>query len=196
MSGRIEFFFDFISPYTYIAYNRLDWLEEQTGAEILFRPFFLGGVMNDTGNSPPAKVPAKGKWMWADLKMHAARYGIEMKMNPSFPFNTVTLMRACFAAEDAGILRPYCDTCFRAVWAEGRNMADKDTAIGALNEAGLDGEALLTAAAMPEIKEKLKASSDEAVRRGAFGAPTFFIGETMYFGQDRMEFVVDALKAA
>jgi 2-hydroxychromene-2-carboxylate isomerase len=196
MNDRIEFFFDFISPYSYIAYNRIDWLKEQTGAEIVFRPFFLGGVMNDAGNSPPANVAAKGKWMWTDLKMHAARYGIEMEMNPSFPFNTVNLMRGCFPAEDEGVLRPYCDTCFRAVWAEGRNMADKETAIEALNEAGLDGEKLMAGAAAPEAKEKLKANSDEAVRRGAFGAPTFFIGEKMYFGQDRMEFVADALKAA
>ncbi|MDH3737718.1 MAG: 2-hydroxychromene-2-carboxylate isomerase [Alphaproteobacteria bacterium] len=196
MAGIVEFLFDVVSPTAYLAHKRLPDIAERTGATIVWTPIFLGGVMQATGNAPPGKVPAKGKYMNRDMVRCAARFGIPFILNEYFPVNTLPLQRAAVALlDEAGEAeyRRFIDTCFNAIWADGLNMGDAAVAGDVLSKAGFDAETVLARASDPTIKEKLKANTDDAVARGVFGAPTFFVGEEMYFGQDRLDYVEAAL---
>jgi len=195
MGKRVEYFFDYVSPYTYLADTQLPALVERTGAEIVYRPMLLGGLMKATGNSPPISVPAKGNYMLTDLQRWAARYGVPMQMNPHFPINTVTLMRGAIAAQQEGCLAPYHHAMFAAMWVDGANLADLDVVATVLNDAGVDATKILERTQEPAIKEQLKANTAEAAERGGFGAPTFFVGEEMFWGNDRLEFLEAALRA-
>jgi 2-hydroxychromene-2-carboxylate isomerase len=192
---RLEFFFDFGSPTTYLAYTQLPALAERTGAEIVYRPMLLGGVFKATGNASPAALPAKGKWMGFDMGNFARRYGVPFSRNPFFPINTITLMRGAVAMQREGKLMPYMAAIFPAIWVEGKNLGDAAVVAEVLTKAGFDPAAFQAAVEQQEVKDELKANTEEAVSRGVFGAPTFFVGENLYFGQDRLEFVEAALKA-
>ena len=196
MSKAVEFWFDVGSPAAYLAWHRLPRICERTGARIDFRPMLLGGVFQATGNQSPMNVAAKGSYMLRDLERFAQRDGTPFRHNPHFPINTLTLMRGATGLQmrDEARMRPYVDAVFRAIWAEERNMNDPAVVGSTLAGAGFDAQALLALAADPEVKERLKAVSQEAVRKGVFGAPTFFVDGEMYWGQDRLDFVEDALK--
>lgn len=193
---RAEFFFDFGSPASYLAYTQMDGLAARTGAEIVWRPMLLGGVFKATGNASPVTVPAKGKWMLADLPRFAQRYGVAYNRNPFFPINTLLMMRGAAAFEGAPQFRPYVDAMFKAMWVDAKNMNDMPTAAGVLKAAGFDPAEFMAKAESQEAKDRLKATTEEAVARGVFGAPTTFVGEHMFFGQDRLDFVEEALRAA
>lgn len=193
---RAEFFFDFGSPASYLAYTQMDGIAQRTGAEIVWRPMLLGGVFKATGNASPAMVPAKGKWMNADLARFATRYGVPFNRNPFFPVNTLVMMRGAAAFEGTKDFRPYVDAMFRAMWIDQKNMNDLPTAAGVLKAAGFDPQAFMAKAESQEAKDRLKATTEEAVARGVFGAPTTFVGADMFFGQDRLDFVEAALKSA
>jgi 2-hydroxychromene-2-carboxylate isomerase len=196
MAGTVEFLFDVVSPTSYLAYKRLPGIAARTGADIVWTPVFLGGVMNGSGNSPPGTVPAKGAYMGRDLARCAERYDIPFALNPHFPVKTLILQRQAIVLLDDGgedALLPFLDACFQAIWADGKNMGSAAVAAGTLAAAGFDPEDLAARAGDRAIKEKLKANTDGAVARGVFGAPTFFVGEEMYFGQDRLDYVEDAL---
>ncbi|NKB47749.1 MAG: 2-hydroxychromene-2-carboxylate isomerase [Alphaproteobacteria bacterium] len=196
MAKTVEFLFDVVSPTAYLAYKRLPEIAERTGAAIAWTPIFLGGIMQATGNSPPGTVPAKGQYMDRDMVRCATRYDIPFTLNVYFPVNTLALQRAAVAILDqAGedTFRRFIDACFQAIWADGANMGDPDVAGEILSAAGFDAADLLTRASDPAIKKKLKAITDGAVARGVFGAPTFFVGDEMYFGQDRLDYVEEAL---
>jgi 2-hydroxychromene-2-carboxylate isomerase len=192
---RVEFLYDFGSPASYIAYARMPAIAARTGAVVVHRPVLLGAVFKATGNHSPAQVPAKGKWMMDDLRRFARRHGVRFESNPFFPVNTLHLMRAAVAAEREGRLVAYSDAIFHAMWAEPRDLRDPKIVREVVARAGFDAEALLAAAEEPEIKEALRRSTEEAVARGMFGAPTFFVGGEMFFGQDRLDFVEEALRA-
>ena len=192
---RAEFFFDFGSPASYLAYTQLDGIARRTGAEIVYRPMLLGGVFKATGNASPAMVPAKGKWMNADLARFARRYGVPFAHNPFFPVNTLLMMRGAAAFELEGALRPYADAMFKAMWVDQKNMNDMPTAAGVLKTAGIDPAAFMARAESQPAKDRLKATTEEAVARGVFGAPTTFVGDDMFFGQDRLDFIEEALRA-
>jgi len=194
----VEFLFDVVSPTAYLAYKRLPDIAERTGAAIVWTPVFLGGIMQATDNTPPGTVPAKGQYMNRDMVRCAARYDIPFVLNEHFPVNTLTLQRAALALQDEASedeFRRFIDTCFHAIWAEGKNMGDMEVIGETLSAAGFDAAALAARASDPAIKENLKANTDNAVARGAFGAPTFFVGDEMYFGQDRLDYVEAALAA-
>jgi len=193
---RAEFFFDFGSPASYLAYTQMDGIAKRTGAEIAWRPMLLGGVFKATGNASPAMVPAKGKWMNADLPRFAQRYGVPYNRNPFFPVNTLVMMRGAAAFEGTPQFRPYVDAMFKAMWVDGKNMNDLPTAAGVLKAAGFDPAQFMASAESQEAKDRLKATTEEAVARGVFGAPTTFVGDQMFFGQDRLDFVEEALRAA
>jgi 2-hydroxychromene-2-carboxylate isomerase len=195
MPRRLEFFFDYVSPFSYLASSQLPALAKRTGAELVYRPFFLGGVMQATGNKPPATLPARAKSMAADLPRWARHYGIPFAFNPSFPMNTLQAMRGALAAQEQGSFPAYHEALFRAAWAEARNLGDPAELRDVIAKAGIDPEPLLARAGAEEIKERLKAQTAEAVQRGAFGAPTFFVGDEMFFGNDRLHFVEQALRA-
>lgn len=195
MVKQVEFFFDFVSPAAYLAWTQLPGLAKRTGAEIIRRPFFLGGVFQASGNRPPLTVPSKGKWIMNDFLLFARRYKVPMTFAPDFPVNSLPAMRAATGLSGKPEFMRYCDAMFQAVWAEGKNIGDAAVRAEICAKSGLKTEEIEALANAPENKERLRANSDEAVARGAFGAPTFFVGETMFFGQDRLDFVEEALLA-
>jgi len=189
----VEFWFDVGSPAAYLAWTQLPAL----AAQIALRPMLLGGVFQATGNRSPMEVPAKGRYMTGDLERFGQRYAVPFSHNPFFPINTLTLMRGAIGLQmhDKARLVPYVDAVFRAIWVDGRNLNDPACVAEVLQAAGFDPEGLLALTQDPEVKARLKAVTEEAVARGVFGAPTFFVGGQMYWGQDRLEFVKEALQS-
>jgi 2-hydroxychromene-2-carboxylate isomerase len=195
MTKRIDFYFDFVSPTAYVAWKRLPGVLERTGATLNAIPMFLGGVMNETGNRPPFTVPAKGRYFSVDLARFIHRYQIPFTMNAAFPLNTLPLLRAVSTLHGTPEFQVFCDAIFDKTWKEGANVGDPEIALAALNAAGLNGQALFAAASSDAAKEAVKSQTAEAVARGVFGAPTFFVGDEMYFGQDRLDWVEEAVAA-
>lgn len=195
MARRLEFFFDYVSPFSYLADSQLPAIAQRTGAELVYRPFFLGGVMQATGNQPPATLPARAAYMAKDIPRWVRRYGVPFTLNPSFPMQTLHAMRGALAAQEQDVFAAYHAALFRAAWGEPRNLGDPAELRDVVAKAGLDADALLARAGAEAVKERLKANTAEAVERGAFGAPTFFVEGEMYFGNDRLDFVEEALRA-
>ena len=197
MSKAVEFYFDVGSPAAYLAWTQLPKVARETGTEIEYRPFLLGGVFQATGNKSPMEVPAKGQYMVDDLQRFARRYGVPFAHNPHFPINTLMLMRGAIGLQmrEPARMVPYVDAVCRAIWVDGKNMNDPATVAGVLKAAGFEPERLLALSSDPAVKDALKASTQEAVARGVFGAPTFFVGKDMFWGQDRLDFVKEALQA-
>jgi 2-hydroxychromene-2-carboxylate isomerase len=171
-------------------------IAQAAGATIVYRPMLLGGVFQATSNQSPMMVPAKAQWMHGDLARFAQRDGTPYRHNPHFPINTLTLMRGAVGLQmrDEARMSPYVDAMYRAIWADGRNMNDPQVVAAVLKDAGFEPEAVLALAADPEVKERLKTVTAEAVQLGVFGAPTFFVDGEMYWGQDRLDWVEAALK--
>ena len=196
MSKTLDFYFDVGSPTAYLAHKRLQQLSKQYPLEVNYIPILLGGVFKSTGNTSPVAIPAKGKYMLEyDLPRFAARYNVALNVNPHFPINTLTLMRAAIAAQHLKCFDDYLDLVFNAVWVQEKNMGDPEVLGQVLTGAGLDTEALLLKAQDPEVKAELVANTEAAVARGVFGAPTLFMDGAMYFGQDRFDFIEEALRA-
>lgn len=195
MNKTVELFFDVGSPASYLAWTQLPDLCHRAGATLVYRPMLLGGVFQATGNVSPATVAAKGRYMNADLARFARRYGVTFRMNPHFPINTLTLMRAAAAVQlrTPQRLAEYVDAVFKAIWIDGLNLNDPVVAAQALANAGFDPVQVLGWAGEAEVKAALRANTEEAVARGVFGAPTMFVGGEMFFGQDRLDFVREAL---
>jgi 2-hydroxychromene-2-carboxylate isomerase len=195
MSQAVEFYFDVGSPASYLAWMQLPKIARETRSEIEYRPFLLGGVFQATGNRSPMEVPAKGPSMQDDLQRFAARYGVPFRHNPHFPINTLMLMRGALGLQmrEPARMVPYVDAVYRAIWVDAKNMNDPATVAG-VQQAGFAPEQLLALTADPAVKDQLKVATQEAVSRGVFGAPTFFVGNQMFWGQDRLDFVKEALK--
>ena len=195
MPQTLAFYFDFGSPAAYLAYTQLPQLAQETGAVIDWRPMLLGGVFVATGNSSPVSVVAKGKYIFKDFDRFARRYGVPLNVNPHFPINTVTLMRMAIGllARDDSRFLAYCTAMFQAIWVDGHNMNDPATVTAVLEAGGFEAAGLLALASEPGVKEQLKEATAAAVQRGVFGAPTFFVADHMFWGQDRLDFVREAL---
>lgn len=195
MSKSVEFFFDVGSPTVYLAATQLSKIAGRHGATVLWRPFLLGGVFKATGNVSPATVPAKSRYMGHDLERFARRYEVPFLFNPFFPVNTLALMRGAVAYQQQGRLDQYIEAIFSAMWVTGKNMNEPTIVAEVLDTIGIGAQEFLVAIAAQDVKDKLKSNTEEAVERGAFGAPTFFVGDEMFFGQDRLDFVEAALAA-
>lgn len=189
MPGHIEFLFDFVSPASYLAHCRLKGVVARTGATVAYVPVFLGGIMQATGNRPPGTVAAKGAWMRRDFDRFAARDGVPFTMNPHFPLNTLPLLRLAVALRDDPRFMRFVDFAFDAMWHYPRNLAESDEIVAMLTNAGFDAAAELARADSMSIKKQLITMTNDAVDRGVFGAPTFFVGDEMWFGQDRLDWV-------
>lgn len=189
MSKSIEFFFDFGSPTAYLAHTQLPAIADRSGAELVYRPMLLGGVFQATGNTTPAAIPAKAKYMGRDIARCAERYGEPYHSNPHFPVKTLNVMRGAVAAQQDGALKTYMDAVFRAVWVDQKNTAVPEVFAEVLTTAGLDAGKFAERIQDPAIKDVLKTNTQEAVERGVFGAPTMFVGEEMFFGQDRLDYL-------
>ncbi|RYF43745.1 MAG: 2-hydroxychromene-2-carboxylate isomerase [Comamonadaceae bacterium] len=197
MTKTVEFYFDVGSPAAYIAWKQLPRLCAAAGARIDYKPMLLGGVFQATGNHSPTTVPAKGKYMMDDLGRFAGRYGVPFVNNPHFPINTLMLMRGAAGLQmrDAERFVPYVDAVYDAIWVDGKNMNDPEVVGQVLQAAAINPMHLVALAGDQAVKDRLKAITQEAVERGVFGAPTFFIEGQMHWGQDRLDFVQQALEA-
>lgn len=195
MSKTVEFWYDFLSPTAYLGYWRLKDIAARTGATIDYRPMLLGGVFKETGNQTPVNVKPKGKWMFFDMANYARKYGVPLKPNPYFVFSSLPLMRGAILAQERGDLEPYNDAIFYGVWRDAKNLADPGIIVETLKEAGLDAGAYVEGIQRQDVKDKLIANTGEAVEKGAFGAPTFFVGDKMWWGQDRLDWVEEELAA-
>ncbi len=196
MNKTVEFFFDVGSPAAYLAWTQLPRIAADLGATVIWRPMLLGGVFKATGNTSPVMIAAKGRWLMADLARWAARYGVPLNIPTDFPVNTLTLMRGAAGMQ---LKHPqefprYLTAVFEGVFAHALAMGDPAVVTKVLSDAGFDPAEFHLLTSDPAVKQALIATTDEAVSRGVFGAPTMFVGETLHFGQDRLDFVAAALR--
>jgi len=190
----IDFFFDCSSPWTYLAFHNVQPMAAQIGVAIHWRPILVGGVFNAVNPSVYAQrdnpVPAKQNYMHKDIQDWARLAGLKITMPPTvFPVNSVKAMRGCiWLSNDAQMLR-FARAVFEAYWSRDRDISDDQVLADVCAECGIDAVALLEGITQPDIKNRLKANTEELVRRGGFGSPTLFVGDDMYFGNDRLELV-------
>ena len=198
MTKTLELIFDFGSPNAYLTLKVLPELLDRTGADLIITPCLLGGIFKATGNKAPmiqyADAPAKMAYEHLEMQRFIAKHGLtKYRLNPHFPVNTLTIMRGAIVADEEGNLDDYVEAVNRAMWEDGLKMDDPEVIAAFLSANGFDGPALLARTQEPEIKAKLVANTEAAVARGAFGIPTFFVGEEMFFGKDRLAQVEEAL---
>jgi len=193
MTKEVEFLFDVGSPTAYLAYTQLPAIAEKARANIIWVPILLGGLFKAVGNQSPALLAPKSAWMASDLPRFARRYNVPYQPNKYFPINTLALMRGAVAADEDGFLQEYLAAVFPAMWAQSRKMDDPEVVSDTLVIGGIDPEQLFARIGDQAVKDKLKMNTERAAERGAFGAPTFFVGGNMFFGQDRLDFVSESL---
>jgi 2-hydroxychromene-2-carboxylate isomerase len=201
MANAFEFLFDFAGPNGYLVHKVLPAFCARTGATATYVPVLLGGLMKATGNRPPwavyADVPAKTAYDRLEFQRFIDANGLtRFKMNPHFPANSIAVMRGAIAAERMGVFMPYVEAMMTATWEEGINIGDSDAVKARLDAVGLDGAGLIAMTDTPEVKAGLIANTEAAVARGAFGIPTFFVGDAMFFGKERLAQVEAALNPA
>jgi len=191
MAKNIEFYFDFGSPTAYLAFTQLQLIAEKNKINLEYYPILLGGVFKATGNNPPASVPAKGKYMMVDLQRFADKYKVPYKRNPYFPVNTLSLMRGAVSYQEDGDFLKYVNVMFKNMWIEPKNLNDDEVLKKVLIDNNFDADDFIKRISDQNTKNKLISNTENAVKKGAFGAPTIFVGDEMFFGQDRMEFIED-----
>ena len=194
MARTLEFYFDYGSPYSYLADTQVEAIARRTGAALARKPMLLGGVFKATGNASPMTVEPKSKWSAFDMPMWARYYGVPFKRNPHFPVNTLALMRGAAAAQIDGSFERYHPAMYKAMWVDGRNLNDISEVAAVLTAAGLDAAKFGKRIQDQDVKDRLKETTEKAVERGVFGAPTCFVDDMMFFGNDRLPFVEMALK--
>ncbi len=198
---KVEFHFDVGSPNAYLVHKLIPGIEQRTGAKLIYVPILLGGVFKLTNNQAPM-VQFKGirnklEYQRLEFTRFIRTHGLaRFKMNPHFPVNTVQVMRGAVAAEMDGQLARYVDAVFRNMWEEGLKMDDPAVITAALTQSGLDGARTLARIQDQDVKDKLLANTEASVARGTFGAPTFFVGDEMFFGKDRLREVEEEIEAA
>ena len=197
MTKTYDYYFDFGSLASYLAHSQLGNIKAETGASPVYLPMLLGAVFKATGNVSPVSVPAKGKYIFVDFKRFADSYGVPLNHNPHFPIITTTLMRMLTGLQMRSDARmhDFMDAIYNAIWVDSLNMNDADVVAGVLSKAHFDPAELLVIANDQATKDRLKDVTTQAVDRGVFGAPAFFVGEQMFWGQDRIEHLKAALKA-
>ena len=199
--AKVEFHFDFGSPNAYLAHLVIPEIEQRTGAKFEYVPVLLGGVFKMTNNRSPAESMAgiKNRLEYEALERErfVRRHNItQFKWTPFFPVNTLLIMRGAIAAQLDGVFERYVDEMFRHMWAEPKKMDDPEVVRAALEESGFDAASLLARTQEPEVKDRLLQNTQASVARGTFGAPTFFVGEEIFFGKDRLPDVEDEIVRA
>lgn len=198
MSKTIDFIFDFASPNAYMTHKALASVAPRNGASVNYIPCLLGGIFKATGNQAPfvtyADVKGKQEYNRLESQRFIEKHKLtDFKMNPHFPMNTVTIMRGLIVAEGAGQKEAYIEAVIKAMWEEGENMGDAEVVADVLTRAGFDGKAIVEQTQDPAIKGKLIDNTAAAVERGVFGIPTFFVGDEMFFGKERLGQVEEEL---
>lgn len=199
--AKFEFFFDISSPWTYLAFARVEDVASRCGVEIEFKPILVGGVFNavnetvyETRANPH---PVKGRYYLKDLRDWAKFCGVEIGNPPVFPLPAAGIMRVALLAQDEGKLTAFSKAAFHAYWGELKDISQPEEIIALCDAVGMDGNTVLQAMQLDDVKARLRANTQELIDRGGFGSPTMFVNETdMYFGNDRFELVEAALKAA
>jgi 2-hydroxychromene-2-carboxylate isomerase len=197
----VEFHFDFGSPNAYLAHLVIPEIEQRTGAQFDYVPVLLGGVFKATGNRSPAEslagIKNKPEYERLETERFLRRHGItHFRRNPFFPVNTLTIMRGAVAAQKLRVFERYVDEIYRHMWAEPKKLDDPEVLRAALTESGFDPERLLALAQTDDVKNALRANTERSVARGAFGSPTFFVGDEIYFGKDKLRDVEEAILAS
>ncbi len=195
MNREVEFLFDYGSPFSYLTSLQIEGLAKRNGAAVAYTPILLGAVLKATGNASPMTVPAKARYMTTELQRWSARYGVAFKPNPhTFMSNTLRLMRGAVAAQKLGFFFIYHRAVYRAVWAEGLDLGDEAILRKVLEKVGVPATELMAVMQRQDVKDQLRHNTDRAVGRGVFGAPTFFVGNEMFWGNDRLDFVEEELR--
>lgn len=195
MAREVEFLFDYGSPFSYLASLQIEGFARRNDATLTYTPILLGAVLKATGNASPMTVPAKGRYMAGELRRWSTRYGVPFKPNPHpFLANTLRLMRGAVAAQRIGCFPLYHRAIYRAVWAVAQNLGDEAVLRNVLESAGIGATELIAESERPEVKDRLRKNTDQAIERGVFGAPTFFVGDEMFWGNDRFDFLEEALR--
>ena len=191
MTGKVEFLFDFASPNAYLSYHVLREVAERQRVEVVLTPVLLGGLFKLTNNQAPmlafGEVKGKLEYDMLETQRFIEAHGLnKFVFNPHFPINTITLMRGFIAAQEMGVVEQYVEANLSAMWEQGLNMGDPEVAAGVWQSAGLDAAGLAEAIQTQPVKDALLQNTQQAADRGAFGVPTFFVGDEMFFGKERI----------
>jgi 2-hydroxychromene-2-carboxylate isomerase len=200
MAQTVQFLFDFGSPNAFLSHKAIPAIEARTGAKFEYVPVLLGGIFKSTNNRSPAETYAgvknKREFHQLETERFVKRFKVQpYAWNPHFPVNTLNLMRVAIAAQLEGVFDDYVEAAFHHMWVEPKKMDDLEVAIAAFNESGLDGVKLLARGQEAEVKAKLVANTQDAVDRGAFGSPTFFVGKEMFFGKEQLRDIEEMITA-
>ena len=196
----VEFYYDLVSPYSYLSYGRVGSICEESGAELILRPMLLGAVHKAVGLQAPIEIRPKARYQARDIRRWAEYYSLPLRFPTPFPFRTLKTMRAAILLQERGELQAFTREAFALYWEEGGapgglKESDEDGPISSVaRRIGIDPDEVLSGAASPEAKQALKGATSEAVERGVFGAPAFFVGDEMFWGNDRLHFVEAALR--
>ena len=194
MTKSFEFYFDFISPYSFLAHQEIKKIENKFSIKIKYKPILLGGLHNLHGIKAPAFIPSKAKFMIRDCKMIAEKNKIKFKFNSYFPIKTLNLMRGVLIAQEDDFKNFYIDKVFDAIWRDGLNMNDQNIIDRVLKNIEVNPKTFLLRSSTQNIKTLLKKKTDEAYEKGIFGAPTFLVNNKIFWGQDRLEYVLAEAK--
>mgnify|MGYP006097214989 CR=1 FL=1 len=194
MTKKIDFYFDFGSPYSYLAHKQIQKLEKEMMLEVNYMPILLGAILKMTGVKANADVPVKGKYMIKDCKLWAEKQKIEFKFNIFFPIITLNLMRGVLVAEEKKISKLFIDKIFDAIWLNGLNLNENKTVEKVLKLLKLDPKFFLADLANTKIKEDLRKRTNDAFIKGVFGAPTFIVNNKIFWGQDRLDFALNEMR--
>ena len=193
MIKPLEFYFDFISPYSFLAHKQIREMENKEGIKVIYKPVLLGGLHNLHGIKAPAFIPAKAKHMVRDCKLIAEKNNIRFKFNSYFPIRSLNLMRGVLVAEEDNVKKYYIDNIFNTIWQDGLNMNDALVIQKILQNLNINPKTFSLRTTSSLIKDLLRKKTNEAYEKGVFGAPTFLVNNKIFWGQDRIEF---ALKEA
>ena len=190
MIKSFDFYFDFISPYSYLAHKEIRKIEKKNSIKIIYKPILLGGLHNLHGIKAPAFIPAKAKHMIRDCKLLAEKNNIKFKFNSYFPIRSLNLMRGVLVAEEDNCKSYYIDCIFDSIWQDGLNMNDDNVILKVLKNLNINPTTFILRSTSSSIKDTLRQKTNEAYEKGIFGAPSFVSNNKIFWGQDRMEFVI------
>ena len=190
MNKHLEFYFDFVSPYSYIAHKEILKLVKNNSLKVDYKPILLGGLHNMHGIKAPAFIPAKAKHMIKDCKLIAIKNGLKFKFNSYFPIRSLNLMRGVFVAEEDNIKSYYIDSIFNTIWQDGLNMNDPVIVEKVLKNLSINPKTFILRSTSSQIKDSLRKKTNDAYEKGIFGAPTFVVNNKIFWGQDRIEFAL------
>jgi 2-hydroxychromene-2-carboxylate isomerase len=191
MIKPFDFYFDFVSPYSFLAHKEIRKIEKKASIKITYKPILLGGLHNLHGIKAPAFIPAKAKHMVRDCKLIAGRNKVKFKFNSYFPIRSLNLMRGVFVSEEDNFKSYYVDTIFDAIWQDGLNMNDENIILKVLKNLSVNSKTFTLRTTSSAVKDKLKMRTAEAYEKGIFGAPTFVSNNKIFWGQDRIGFALN-----